>query len=144
MSLNDSNKAKGITLIAGGAGLGPMLSLLRGLAAKHERRPIRLIYGNNRLDQMVLLDEFKAIEKEMTNFKLQLVCQDAPESKIERDNIYTGVIDKECIQNNIEATEIDQWAVYLCGPQPMIAAVKKSLKTLKVPSANVHYEQLSF
>lgn len=144
MSLNDSNQAKGITLIAGGAGLGPMLSLLRGLATRYETRPVRLIYGNNRLDQMVLLDEIKALENQMVNFKLHLVCQEDIKHDIGETEIYQGVIDKTCIEKTIEATQNDQWAVYLCGPKPMIVAVKKSLKALQVSSANVYYEQLSF
>jgi predicted ferric reductase len=140
MTLDDSNKAKGITLIAGGAGLGPMLSLLRGLAARNETRPIRLIYGNNRLDQMVLLEEIKALEQSMVNFKLQLVCQE----KVNQEDIYIGVIDEQCIKNTVDQTQVDQWAVYLCGPKMMIVGVKKNLKALQVSSANVYYEQLSF
>ncbi|WP_413701292.1 hypothetical protein ACLKMH_06295 [Psychromonas sp. KJ10-10] len=144
MSLNDSNQAKGITLIAGGAGLGPMLSLLRGLVARYETRPVRLIYGNNRLDQMVLVDEIKSFEQQMVNFKLQLVCQEELQQGNSEANIYQGVIDENCIENTIDPTQSDQWAVYLCGPQPMIVAVKKSLKALRISNANVHYEQLSF
>ncbi|WP_372881215.1 ferric reductase-like transmembrane domain-containing protein [Psychromonas sp.] len=140
MSLNDSNKATGITLIAGGAGLGPMLSLLRGLAAKNETRPVRFIYGNNRLDQMVLLDALKAFEQQMADFKLQLVCQE----ETDQNDIYTGVIDKQCIENNIDLSQSEQWAVYLCGPKPMIAAVRKSLQELRINNSNIHYEQLSF
>lgn len=140
LSLNDSNKAQGITLIAGGAGLGPMLSLLRGLAARHDTRPIRLIYGNNSLKQMALVDEIKGLEQKMANFKLQLVCRE----KTEQDDIYKGVIDKQCIENNIGLSRSNQWAVYLCGPKPMIAAVRKSLQDLSIKNSNIHYEQLSF
>ena len=140
MGLNDSNTAKGITLIAGGAGLGPMISLLRGLATKNETRPIRFIYGNNRFDQMALLDELKSFEQQMLNFKLQLVCQE----ETDQENIYKGVVDKQCIENNIEMNNSNQWSVYLCGPKPMIAAVTKSLKVLRIPKSNIHYEQLSF
>lgn len=140
ISLNDSNKAKGIMLIAGGAGLGPMLSLLRGLAAKHDARPIRLIYGNTRLDQMVLLDEIQALEQTMADFKLQLVCLETTQ----QENIYHGVIDQQCIAENIDLADAKNWAVYLCGPKPMISAVTKNLKTLHIPTSNVYYEQLSF
>ena len=140
MSLNDSNRAKGITLIAGGAGLGPMLSLLRGLAAQHETRPVRFIYGNNRFEQMALLDEIKTITAQMPNFKLQLVCQE----EIAQEDVYQGVIDKSCIENNLDLSQPHQWSIYLCGPKPMITAVKQSLKELNINNSNIHYEQLSF
>ena len=79
-----------------------MLSLLRGLAQKNDPRLIRLIYGNNHLDQMVLQDEIKALEKTLLNFQQQLVCVEATN----QDDIYQGVIDKDCIEQviNVEAT----------------------------------------
>jgi len=140
MTLNDSNKSQGITLIAGGAGLGPILSLLRGLAAQKETRPIRLLYGNNLLSQMALVDQIKAYETQLSDFKLQLICLE----ETNKSDIYQGVIDKHIIENNIDLTAINNWSVYLCGPKAMITAVKKSLKVLGINQANIHYEQLSF
>lgn len=140
ISLAESANAKAIVLIAGGAGIGPMLSLLRGLAQQNDPRPIRLIYGNNHLDQMVLQDEIKHLEKTMPNFKQQLVCTTATDD----NDIYQGVIDTPCLEQVINAIAPYDWTVYLCGPKPMITAVNKSLKSLKIPAAHIHYEQLSF
>lgn len=140
MSLAESNRSKAILLIAGGAGIGPMLSLLRGLALSQDPRPIRLIYGNNDLDQMVLQKEIRTLEKSMTDFKQQLVCLTATD----KADIYQGVIDQACIQQVIQGHNPNDWGVYLCGPQAMISAVNKSLRLLNIPAANTHYEQLSF
>lgn len=155
INLAESNKSKAIVLIAGGAGIAPMLSLLRGLAEKNDPRPIRLIYGNNRLDQMVLQDEIEALEKTMPDFKQQLVCSEIinQEHQENQEGIYQGVIDKDCIEsvlNNVNSNNINSieakkdCTVYLCGPEPMIAGVNQSLKTLNIPKAHIHYEQLSF
>ena len=89
---------------------------------------------------MALLDELNAFEEQMVNFKLQLVCQE----ETAQDNVYQGVIDKQCIKNSMDITLSHQWSVYLCGPKPMITAVKQSLKDLKIHNSNIHYEQLSF
>ncbi|MDO6562405.1 ferric reductase-like transmembrane domain-containing protein [Amphritea sp. 1_MG-2023] len=140
MNLAESANAKAIVLIAGGAGIGPMLSLLRGLAEAHDPRPIRLIYGNNHMDQMVLQDEIKRLEKTMPNFKQQLACLTAPICT----DIYQGVIDTCCIEAVIKSESPDDWTVYLCGPKPMITSVNKSLKSLKISRANIHFEHLSF
>jgi predicted ferric reductase len=140
MSLSDAKKAPGVALIAGGAGIGPMLSLLRGLAERQDSRPIRLIYGNNSCDQMVLLDEIQALENQMPNFKLQRVCMQPSDLP----DVYNGVIDEACIKASIDDDTAEQWAVFLCGPAPMITAVKRSLKALKIPRHQIHYEQLSF
>lgn len=140
ISLAESAKSKAIVLIAGGAGIAPMLSLLRGLAEKNDPRPVRLIYGNNRLDQMVLQDEIKALEQTMPDFRQQRVCTEAGG----RDDVYQGVIDKDCIAQVISTAPVNDWTVYLCGPQAMIAGVNGSLKSLNIPNTHIHYEQLSF
>lgn len=138
INLSDTKKSKGVLLIAGGAGIGPMLSLVRGLADNNEERPVRLIYGNNRADQMVLQDDINAMEADMANFKQQLVCVEGCEGA------YTGVVDQAIIEKVMGDIDHRDWTVYLCGPKPMIAAVNKSLKKLKVPGRNIHFEQLSF
>lgn len=140
ISLDDAKRSKAIVLIAGGAGIGPMLSLLRGLAELNDPRPVRLIYGNKRIDQMVLQDEIRMLEKQMPDFKQQLVCKESCES----EDVYQGVVDQAVITQVMSSQPMDDWTVYLCGPRSMIEAVKKSLNKMKVPDKNVHYEQLSF
>ncbi len=145
MSLNDSNQSKGITLIAGGAGLGLILSLLRGLAVQSETRPIRFLYGNNLLSQMALVDHIASYETLLSDFKLQLICQEETTYPNQLNQpIYQGIIDKQVIENNVDLSAINDWSVYLCGPKPMINSVNNSLKELGVKQSNIHYEQLSF
>ena len=140
MSLRDSEKVKGITLIAGGAGIGPMMSLLRELAANNDPRPIRLLYGNKNYEQMVLQNEIKSLEETMQDFAQQLVC----ENPTDIADVRQGVITKDTIAETIDPELTKNWAVYLCGPPAMIASVKASLRSLRIPDANIHYEQLSF
>lgn len=140
VNLNESNQSKGITLVAGGAGIGPILSLLRELASREEKRPVRLIYGNQKLDQMVYQEEIKALEQTMANFKQQLVCLE----ETNNPDIRHGLIDKACLLQSIDLAHNDNWAVYMCGPSPMVRAVRQHAKMIKIPSDQVHYEQLAF
>jgi ferredoxin-NADP reductase len=140
MSLGDAKGADAVILIAGGAGIGPMLSLIRGLADANDARPIRLIYANNHFDQMVLQDEIHALEASMPNFKQQLVCMEA----CEEQGVYEGVIDRTVIEQVMADAPLNDWMVFLCGPKPMIDAGQKHLKAMKISSRNIHYEQLSF
>lgn len=140
ISLNNTKKAKAIMLIAGGAGIGPILSLLRGLAEQNDPRPIRLIYGNNELDQMAMQDEIQALEAQMPNFKQQLVCNE----RQTYSGVYQGVIDQTILADVFGSQAVKDWGVYMCGPEAMIEAVNKSLKSLKISDKNIHYEQLSF
>lgn len=138
MSLHDSKKAKAILLIAGGAGIGPMLSLLRGLAEQNDPRPVRLIYGNNHMDQMVLQADITRLESTMTDFQQQLVCVNG------QQDAYQGIIDQTILSRVMEASPTVDWSVYLCGPKPMIDGVQGSLKKLKVAKKHIHFEHLSF
>ncbi len=140
IGLDDAKHAKAVALIAGGAGIGPMLSLLRGLAEYKDPRPVRLIYGNNRPDHMVLQDEIGRLQEHMPDFKQQHVCDDSEGRK----DIYQGVVDRTIITQVLGSRAIDDWAVYLCGPEAMIDAVKTTLEQIGVSSRNVHYERLSF
>lgn len=140
LSLKDSEDMHGITLIAGGAGIGPMLSLLRELANQNETRPVRLIYGNNKIDQMVCQPEIVSLETTMVDFHQQLVCVE--ETGV--NDIHTGVIDKSCIESSINIAQKESWGIYVCGPAPMVHAVKKHANTLKINSDHIHFEQLAF
>lgn len=140
MNLSDCRDAKGITLIAGGAGIGPMLGLLKELAATNDTRPVRLIYGNNSYSQMTMQNEILGLQETMLDFKQLLVCQE-PTSN---EDVHFGVIDKQCIEQTIPNKDSEQWAIYMCGPSGMISAVSKHLKAHGVTKSNIHFEQLSF
>lgn len=140
LSLAQSKKSDAIVLIAGGAGIGPMLSLLRELAANQDPRPVRLVYGNAQYDQMVLQEEINGLESSMLDFRQQLVCMEPTEQA----KIHQGVIDQACLEPVLSDTGTERVCVYLCGPKGMIKAVNRSLKKLNVAASAIHYEQLSF
>lgn len=150
MSLERSRTAQGITLIAGGAGIAPMMGLLRELAKQGDPRPIRLLYGNQTIQKMVCLDELMSLEKSMKNFKLVLLCEQTescPETL--QPFVKQGFIGKEEIQQSIDFELTHQpltqdWTVYLSGPQGMISATNQHLKEIGITANHIHFEQLSF
>ncbi|WP_370693688.1 ferric reductase-like transmembrane domain-containing protein [Oceanobacter sp. 3_MG-2023] len=138
LTLDASQKAKGITLVAGGAGIGPMLGLLRQLAANHDPRPVRLLYGNKKQDQIVMYKEIKALEQSMVDFKSLFVCE-VPTSD---PDIHHGIIDSNSLA--ITIPEPQHWAVYLCGPEGMMQSVQKDLGLLHIPKNNIICEEFDF
>ena len=145
MSLAHSKHATGITLIAGGVGIAPMLSLLRQLAKENDPRPIRLLYANQSLARMVCLDELLAFERHMSDFKLQLFTDQAEATTaILTPYLGHGFISKEAIENTIIACEMPHWEVYLCGPKGMMEATTKNLKQIGIAASHIHFEQLSY
>ena len=137
-TLNARN-AKGIVLIAGGAGIGPIMGILRELADNGDRRPIRLVYGNRTIDQMLFLDELETLRSQI-DLKLLLVLDHPPEGF----EGHKGFIDREVLSSTIDHPEHVNWDYYICGPPRMVKAVEKNLETLSVPRDRILYEQLGF
>lgn len=139
MDLADSDRAEAILLVAGGAGIGPMLSLLRGLAARQEQRPVRLIYGNRSLDQMVLQDEILDLKQTLPDFRQLLVS-----SEDSGPGIHNGIIDRTILDQGLDRGLQKNWSAYVCGPPAMVESVRQDLQVLGLPSDRIHYEQLAF
>jgi len=145
MRLAHSKYAPGITLIAGGVGIAPMLSLLRQLAKDNDPRPIRLLYANQSMARMVCLDELLAFTHHMANFNLQLFTdQKEVANRGLIPHLNHGFIDKKAIATTIIEEHKQHWEVYLCGPQGMMAATTKNLKQIGIAASHIHFEQLSF
>jgi len=145
MSLAHSKYASGITLIAGGVGIAPMLSLLRQLAKDNDPRPIRLLYANQNLARMVCLDELLVFTQHMQNFNLQLFTdqKEVPTASLV-SYLNHGFIDKKAIETTIIEEQKQHWEVYLCGPQGMMQATTKNLKKIGIAASHIHFEKLSF
>lgn len=137
-TLRDSG-ASGLVLIAGGAGIGPILGLLRQLDAAGETRPVRLIYGNQSLDQMVLKDEIAGYAQRL-DFIQTLAVMDPPAGFCG----HHGVIDRALLEQVVPAGSRQDWDHFLCGPPRMVTAVAGHLKALGVPPQRTIYEQLAF
>lgn len=133
-------KAEGIALIAGGAGIGPILGLLRQLRDLGETRPVRLVYGNRSYDQMVFQKEILQTETSLRDFRQLLVL----ERTAEGIDGYVGVIDRNLLEKTFPASTHDTWLFYVCGPPVMVNAVADHLAALGVPAERVLFERLAF
>lgn len=136
----NGRQASGIALIAGGAGIGPNLGILRQLRDLGENRPVRMVYGNRRMSQMCNQDEIMAIEKDLPDFKQHLALE-TPEPGVKA---HIGYLDKEFLASLFDEEKRNGWIFYVCGPPVMVDAVTEHLRALKVPEKQILFEQLSF
>ena len=137
-TLNARN-AKGIVLLAGGAGIGPIMGILRELGDRGDSRPVRLIYGNRTIEQMMFLEEFDTLQSKL-DLQLHLVLEQPPKNF----EGHKGFIDTQVISRAIDHPEHDCWDFYICGPPIMVKAVAKNLKKLSISNDRILYEQLGF
>ena len=137
----NGRKAKGIALIAGGAGIGPIMGIMRQLRDVGDTRAIRLMYGNQTMDQMVLQEEIEAmINSDVMDFEQMMVLTQPPEDF----SGHKGVMDKGILESFFSSPERDEWDYYLCGPEVMVKAVEKTIKTMDIPQDRIIFEKLGF
>ncbi|MCS5480896.1 benzoate 1,2-dioxygenase electron transfer component BenC [Corynebacterium sp. YIM 101645] len=126
-----------ILLLAGGTGLAPVLSILEKLSEDELLDvPVRLIYGATFDHDLVELEKIETFKDRLPDFDWFSVVSD-PETKNERKGYVTDHMDPAEHLHNGEAD------VYLCGPPPMVEAVRVFLNDQENPPLNFYYEKFS-
>ncbi len=126
-----------ILLLAGGTGLAPILSILEKLSEDELLDvPVRLIYGATFDHDLVELEKLDSYKEKLPDFDYFTVVSD-PESNHERKGYVTDHMDPAGHLHNGEAD------VYLCGPPPMVEAVRTFLNDQPTPPESFYYEKFS-
>lgn len=124
-----------LLLLAGGTGLAPFLSMLEVLAQRGEVRPITLIYGVTRDQDLVLLEALEAFAARLPQLTI-VTCVADPQTAHPRQGYVTQHMGREALHDG----DVD---VYLCGPPPMVDAVRQHFKHQGVSPASFHYEKFT-
>lgn len=129
----------GITFIAGGVGLAPIMSMLRQLRVDRDKRPVRLIYGNRAPEQIMYRDELETMAEEL-NMTVDYVLSEPPPGW----SGHVGIIDENLLGELARADEDPDRLYVVCGPTPMIDSVEDILERLGVPMSRVLSEKFSY
>ena len=129
---------EGIILIAGGVGIAPAMSILRSMADSNDQRPVTLFYGHNIFEHVEFYEELQQLEMKLSNFKNILVLQHPHDDW----KGYRGFITAEVLRSELPQN-YHHLHTFVCGPLPMMSAIRKSLGQLDMPEKNVHYEEFN-
>jgi propane monooxygenase reductase subunit len=132
------NSERPLLFIGGGAGMAPILALLRALADQGSERKAVYYYGARGPKDLFHLDELKELEERLANFTFVPALSDCEEEEDwegER-GLITDVVQR-CEQ---ELSEMD---AYLCGPPPMVDAAIAMLDAKGVPEERVFYDKFT-
>ncbi|MFL9959687.1 benzoate 1,2-dioxygenase electron transfer component BenC [Paraburkholderia sediminicola] len=124
-----------LLFLAGGTGLAPFLSMLEVLARASSQQKVHLIYGVTRDLDLVQVDAIDAYVAKLPNFTYSTVVADA-ESTHPRKGWVTQHMPAEAVNDG----DVD---VYLCGPPPMVDAVRKHFDDNGVKPNSFHYEKFT-
>ncbi|TNE69137.1 MAG: 2Fe-2S iron-sulfur cluster binding domain-containing protein [Rhodobacteraceae bacterium] len=125
-----------VVMLAGGTGLAPLLSMLEVMAAKGETEtPVHLIYGVTSDSDLVETARIEALAARLPNLTWAATVADEGSS-----HPLKGYVTHHLSDAQLNHGEID---LYLCGPPPMVEAVRGFLKDKGVTPASFHYEKFT-
>ncbi|MDB5607388.1 MAG: protein BenC [Bradyrhizobium sp.] len=123
-----------ILFLAGGTGVGPILSMLEHLAARGANdQPVRLIYGARDDADLVEVERIEALRARIPKFTYHTTCS-GPGSR----HPLTGHVTDHFTAGALNNGDLD---VYLCGPPEMVESGRRHVAKLGLSPANVHFEK---
>jgi ferredoxin-NADP reductase len=122
-------------LLAGGIGITPIVSLLRGVADAGDRRPFVLVYGSLRWEEVTFREELERLWRRLDLRVVHVLTEPPPGWQGE-----TGFIDAALLGRHLPP-DLGRADVFACGPPPMLAAALQGLELLGVAPEHVHAEQ---
>lgn len=124
-----------LLFLAGGTGLAPFLSMLEVLARAGSRQEVHLVYGVTRDLDLVLVDALEAYAARLPNFRFTTVVADADAAHPRK-----GWVTQYMPEDMLKAANPD---VYLCGPPPMVDAVRRYFDEVGITPNCFHYEKFT-
>jgi benzoate/toluate 1,2-dioxygenase reductase component len=125
-----------VLFLAGGTGLAPFLSMLHKIERDGgSEHPIHLIFGVTNDSDLVGIEELEGYAERLPNFTFRCVVA-AEESTYPHKGFVTHHMQPEHLNDGL----VD---IYLCGPPPMVDAVRKHLADQGVQPASFYYEKFS-
>ena len=124
-----------VLLLAGGTGLAPVLSILRTMRAAGSTRPAHLVYGVTTDDDLVEFEALRELAREVPNFTWDYCVAD-PGSQAPNKGYVTTLIGDEHLHDG-------DVAVYLCGPPPMVEAVRAHFSEDGFQPTGFYYEKFA-
>ena len=126
------HEASRVVLVAGGVGITPMMSVVRSLTDRCWTGDIYLLFSVRKLHDIVFQHELEQLQKRFPNLHVCVALSADPEAA------WTGArghITRELVLGFVP--ELSRGPVLLCGPGPMMTAMRKLFVDLGVPDAEV-------
>lgn len=128
-----------VLMLAGGTGLAPILSMLGKLRSQSSCRRGHLIYGVTSDNDLIALDELARVAAELPGFGWDYCVADpdsaAPNKGPEKAYVTSLIQPAHLYDGDV--------AIYVCGPPPMVEAVRKYVADNGIESTGFYYEKFA-
>jgi len=136
-TLRESHDSE-LTFLGGGAGMAPILSLLRSMAERGIHRKATFFYGARTRADLCFEDELRELERAMPGFRyVPALSEPTEQCQWEGE---CGLITDVVKRLTRDLTGQD---AYVCGPPPMVEAAMPLLAGLGVDEARIYYDKFT-
>ena len=128
-----------LLFIGGGAGMAPILSLLRSLEEAGNVRPAVYYYGARRPEDLFHVEELEGLVERLPDFRFVPALSEASADQngwTGETGLITDVVDR--LEGDVSEVE-----AYLCGPPPMVDAAIALLERKGVPESHIHFDKFT-
>jgi propane monooxygenase reductase subunit len=126
-----------LLFVGGGAGMAPILSLLRSMAERGIHRRTTFYYGARRRRDLCFEAELAALGEALPNLRFVPALSEPDDEPWDGE---TGLITDVLRRAETDLTGAD---AYVCGPPPMVEAAVELLPVLGVADKRIFYDKFT-
>ena len=132
------SRTSDLLFLGGGAGMAPMLGLLRSMAERGVERKVTFYYGARTSADLCFTEELADLGTRLRDFAYVPALSHAPD-----DDGWAG--ERGLITEVVKRREASLAGVdaYVCGPPPMVDAAIATLTALGVAENNIYYDKFT-
>jgi predicted ferric reductase len=131
--------APGGAFIVGGIGITPVMSILRTLRDRGDRRPLVLLYANLAEDRIVFRSELEELRREL-NLQIVHIVEEAPAST--DGTLAVGRITPQFLDSHLPRLKRG-FQYLICGPEPLMDMAERHLLERGVPLTSLRSERFN-
>lgn len=117
--------------VAGGTGLAPILSILRGAVEAGMGNAVRLYVGVRSASDVYGREWLRALEQRHPSLQVNIVVASGGDPRRQRCGLVTEAIEQDI-------ASLDGWRAYLCGSPPMVEAAALLARRKGMDPARIH------
>jgi propane monooxygenase reductase subunit len=129
-----------LIFLGGGAGMAPILSLLRSMAERGITRKATFYYGARTRKDLCFEQELKELEHTLPDFRYIPALSEVDDAAAEDWDGEVGLITDVLRRRETDLAGAD---AYVCGPPPMVEAALELLPALGVADRRVFYDKFT-
>jgi propane monooxygenase reductase subunit len=130
---------KDLVFVGGGAGMAPILCLLRSMAERGIARRCVYYYGARRREDLCFVAELRELERTLPDFRFVPALSEQAPGEDSWDG-ETGLITDVLARRE---PDLSGAHAYVCGPPPMVEAAVPLLTRLGVPDKHVYFDKFT-